>query len=146
MKYTLSAQVAEISAQLPADAGLIVFDSFCVLCSSTVSILMKIDRKGRLFYTSFDTPTGKDLSKALPPELESLVFLKNGQVYLQSDAVVKIIHTLGYPWKALVIIKFIPPGIRDAIYKFIARTRYRIFGRKEQCQLPSPEIRKRFIK
>ncbi len=145
MKYPLSVVGEKIAAQLPADAGLIVFDSFCVLCSSVVQLLIRIDTEKNLYFTSFDTTLGKEISMMVPPGPESLIFLKNGELYLQSDAVIKILQTLKYPWKSLSIIKYVPFKIREALYRFIARTRYNIFGRKNNCKLPEEQVRKRFL-
>ncbi|HLN52588.1 MAG TPA: DCC1-like thiol-disulfide oxidoreductase family protein [Lentimicrobium sp.] len=146
MKHPLSFDGTKLTVQLPAGAGLIVFDSYCVLCSSVVSFLTKADKYGKLYYTSFDTPTGKALAESIPSEMDSLIFLRNNIIYFQSDAVVGIIESLGYPWKAFSFVKFIPHVFREGLYRYIARIRYKVFGKKKQCALPPPEIRKRFIK
>ncbi len=146
MKYSLSLSANEILSQLPVGAGLIVFDSFCVLCSSTVNLLTKIDRKRKLYYASFDTLIGEQLSGIIPNMPDSLIFYREGYIYLQSEAIVMIIKTLGYPWKAFSVIKYIPYKLRELMYSFVARIRYRVFGRKTKCKIPSPDVANRFLK
>jgi predicted DCC family thiol-disulfide oxidoreductase YuxK len=130
---------------LPPEKGLIVFDSYCVLCSATVSILTRIDRKQNLYFTTFESKVWKDISGETTSEPDSIVFFKKGKSYIQSDAVIMIIATLEYPWRMLNIIRVIPRFLREKLYRLIARNRYKIFGMKDNCGIPSPEIKRRYL-
>ncbi len=131
--------------QLTPKEGIVVFDNHCVLCNNAVRFLIRIDKKKRLLFTSFDSNTWKNISgfDALP--VNSMVFYLNGVKHLRSDAVIKIIESLGYPWKILTIIKFIPFVVREKLYSIIARNRYSIFGRKSTCDVISTNIKSRYL-
>lgn len=130
---------------LPPEKGLIVFDSYCVLCSATVSFLTKIDRKQNLYFTTFDSKVWKDITGEKTSEPDSIVFFRNGKSYIQSDAVIMILATLGYPWRLFNFFRIIPRFLREKLYRLIARNRYTIFGRKDNCGIPSPEIKRRYL-
>lgn len=130
---------------LPPHSGLIVFDGYCNLCNGIVRFLIKIDRKQRLKFTNFESETWKSISDSVPQETDSIVFVKQGHYYFQSEAVIEILKTLGYPWRAVMVFKVIPFKIREAIYKLIARTRYKVFGKRDTCQLPSDKVKNRFL-
>ncbi len=130
---------------LPPEKGLIVFDSYCILCSATISLLAKIDRKENLYFTTFDSKTWKSIIGGKPSYPDSIIFFKNGKSYIQSDAVIMIMATLEYPWKFLNVIKIIPRPLREKLYRLIARNRYTIFGMKDNCSIPSPQIKRRYL-
>jgi len=74
-----------------------------------------------------------------------VILIVDDAAYTESDAVLQILARLGRPWSWVVFLRFIPRRVRDVCYRFIARHRYRWFGKTELCQIPSPEIRSRFI-
>jgi len=78
-------------------------------------------------------------------ELKTIIYLKNNQVYLASTAVLEILTDLGGIWKMFNLFQLIPKAVRDRIYLFIAERRYRIFGKRSSCLLPTPENQKRFL-
>jgi len=78
-------------------------------------------------------------------ELKTIIYLKNNQVYLASTAVLEILTDLGGIWKMFSLFQLIPKAVRDRIYLFIAERRYRIFGKRSSCLLPTPENQKRFL-
>ncbi len=132
-------------ADLSPEKGLIVFDSYCVLCSTTVYLLMKIDKRKHLFFTTFDSKVWKEINSETLAGPDSIVFFKGGKSYIQSDAVIMIIDTLDYPWKLLNFIKLIPRRLREKLYRLVARNRYTIFGMKDNCSIPSNEIKTRYL-
>ncbi|MDN4524852.1 thiol-disulfide oxidoreductase DCC family protein [Fictibacillus fluitans] len=126
----------------------LLFDGVCNFCNSIVNFLIRQDKKGSISYGSLQSEGGQQILHQfhLPAEnFESVVYIKNGQSYQKSDAALEIAKDLGGLWKLAVLAKIIPCRVRDALYEWIARNRYKWFGKKDQCMIPSPEVRQRFI-
>ncbi|GIV38970.1 MAG: hypothetical protein KatS3mg033_0770 [Thermonema sp.] len=143
---------AQIKEQLrilwQADKRLVLFDGVCNFCNSSVNFIIRHDKKKRYLFVPLQEALGKQLLKAyhLPDDyLDSLVLLSNDKIYSHSTAALRIGEGLGGRWKALGILRLIPAPLRDVVYKLIARNRYRWFGKKDSCMIPSPEVRKRFL-
>ncbi|UZJ66508.1 DCC1-like thiol-disulfide oxidoreductase family protein [Sphingobacterium sp. KU25419] len=81
----------------------------------------------------------------LPSNTDSIVYIRNKQVLIKSTAALYIAQDLGYPYKLLAIFKFLPTSWRDCCYDYIAKNRYRWFGKKDHCEIPSAQNRKKFI-
>lgn len=129
------------------DKKVLFFDGVCSLCNSSVDFIIKRD-KDNIFYFS---PLQSDYAKkALPKEitenLNTLVFLENGNIYLKSRAVFKILAYIkvGY-WSYLRIFRFLPTVFTDLIYSLVSKYRYKIFGRRNECRLPTKEEQEKFI-
>lgn len=125
-----------------------LFDGVCNLCNGTVRFLIRNDRKARLKFATLQSVEGERLLNNTGINVESLtsiVFFDDGNVYTRSAAALKIAEKLDMPWRAIVILRIIPRTVRDWIYDMIARNRYRWFGRKETCMVPSPQIMNRFL-
>jgi predicted DCC family thiol-disulfide oxidoreductase YuxK len=132
------------------DSGnsIVLFDGVCNLCSGTVRFLIRNDRKARLKFAALQSVEGKHLLSQTGINGEpatSIVFIDNGNVYIKSAAALQIAGRLDMPWRAMVLLRIIPRALRDRIYDIIARNRYRWFGRKQTCVLPSPRIISRFL-
>ncbi|MEO8166918.1 MAG: DCC1-like thiol-disulfide oxidoreductase family protein [bacterium] len=129
--------------------NLVLYDGQCGLCNSTVLWLLKIDRRRVLTFAPLQGETAKLFS--LPaPSAETIVFVSdfrtsNQRIALRSDAVLQILRTVGGMWKFAAIVTILPRGIRDAVYNWIARNRYRWFSRLDTCKLPPPEVKYRFL-
>ena len=126
----------------------VFFDGFCNLCSSSVLFILKFERKNSgLKFISLQSEKLKSLYPELevkePPE--SLIYYEKGIFYFKSDAALKIATKLRTPLRFLSKFSFVPRFIRDPVYMFIAENRYKLFGKKDQCFVPSQEIRERFI-
>jgi predicted DCC family thiol-disulfide oxidoreductase YuxK len=122
-----------------AESVVVVFDGHCNLCSATVSFLLQHDRTGMLRFTSFQQQSGIDS----PPET---VYVIVGEMVLQeSEAALYLIRFLGPWWQPLRLFGLIPSVIRNPVYRWIARNRYRWFGRRSTCRLPEPHEIDRFI-
>ena len=124
--------------------NLVFFDGVCNLCNSTVQILLNIDKYQRLKFGSLQGETAKNILPAYqisPEKLTSIIFIHNDKSYTESTAVLEIFRVLGGPWKALYIFKIIPGFIRNGIYRIVARYRYKWFGKKDQCRIPSPALK-----
>jgi len=126
--------------------GIVLFDGICLLCHGTVQFIVRNESAPTLRFASLQSPIGRQLlrERGLPSEsLDSIVLLENGQSYTRSTAVLHITRHLRIPWRWLYIFVHVPRLIRDPLYSWVAKNRYRWFGeRKESCEIPSPELRK----
>lgn len=134
-------------AESPDDGAVILYDGICVLCSSGIRFVAKRDVDRIFRFTSIQSTYGRALALRLgidPNAPETFALVMGGRPYLSSDAVLAISARLpGWRWtKAL---RIVPRGLRDALYGFVARHRYRMFGRTEVCDIPGPELRSRVI-
>jgi predicted DCC family thiol-disulfide oxidoreductase YuxK len=130
------------------DRPIIVFDALCVLCSANARFVLKRDKKGRFRLASMQGEVGAALYRRFgidPADPESMIIVNGDRVLRDSDAVLAIYRQLGWPWRAAAILGVVPRRLRDPIYRLVARNRYRLFGRREQCWLPAPEHRDRLL-
>ncbi|MFN5182279.1 MAG: DCC1-like thiol-disulfide oxidoreductase family protein [Bacteroidota bacterium] len=129
-----------------AEKPIVFFDGVCGLCNSSVDLLMKEDRINVLLFAPLQGETAKN---SLPPEiiknLKSLVFYKNNCVYTQSDAVIEIGKAIGGFWGLSFLLKVIPKFARNLFYNLIAKNRYKWFGMKETCRMPTKDERERLL-
>lgn len=125
---------------------ILFFDGVCGLCNHFVDFLF-IEDSQNIFMVA--TLQGKTAKKHLSPEdyenLESVIVVDDGTKYKKSEAVLKTLFLIGGFWRLLVILKVFPQSFRDAIYGMIVKNRYRLFGKKESCRLPTSEERQRFL-
>lgn len=133
---------------MEAERHIILFDGVCNLCNRSVQSVIRKDKKGIFKFASLQSDAGKELLKeiGLPSDnLHSFVYIKNNSFYIRSDAALQVAKTLGGGWKALSYFKVVPRVIRDFFYNTIAKNRYKWFGKKDKCMVPSPELRARFL-
>ncbi len=126
----------------------ILFDGVCNLCSSSVQFIIKRDRKNLFRFASLQSEFGQQVLKEhhLPAnELNSFILLNNGKLYTRSTGALKVVKHLSGAWPLLYAFIIIPSPIRDGIYNIVSKNRYRWFGKKEACWLPTPELRKKFL-
>jgi len=136
------------SDRIPEELPLIVFDSDCVLCSRSMRILAWMDRKNIFRLTPAQGKLGEAIYQALNMPIdnyETFLLVEQSLVWQKSDAILRIVHRLGWPWRILGLLKVLPRSARDSIYTLIARHRYRIFGRRQACGLNQPLISDRII-
>jgi predicted DCC family thiol-disulfide oxidoreductase YuxK len=126
----------------------ILFDGVCNYCNSMVNFVLRQDKKQSIRFATLQSPIAQTLLEqyGLPKDdFDSFVFIENNQAYLQSTAALKVMHHLPWYWKWTKAFWIVPRFARDRVYNFIARHRYRWFGKKESCMIPTPEIRNRFL-
>jgi len=127
---------------------IVLFDGVCNLCNGSVQFILRHDRQGRFRFASLQSSVGQDLQARLgmdPGRLDSVILVEGDRWYKESDAALRIARGMSGAWKALAVFRVIPRPIRDAVYRLIARNRYRWFGKQETCWLPTPELRGRFL-
>ena len=130
------------------DHPILLFDGVCNMCSGFVQFVIKIDPKGKFRFASLQSATGQELLNAAglsTDELGTVVLIHKGRVSTHSDVALEITRILGGGWTICYAFKVVPRFIRDGIYKWIARNRYRWFGKKDACMMPTPDIRQRFL-
>ncbi len=128
----------------------VLFDGVCNLCNGAVQFIIDRDPHGTFRFASLQSERGAELmrSRGLTPptgDPDSVVVIEGEKVYERSSAALRIARRLRAPWKLLVVLWLVPAFIRDAVYRVIARNRYRWFGKSEQCRVPTPELRARFL-
>ncbi|MBY5992338.1 thiol-disulfide oxidoreductase DCC family protein [Ferrimonas balearica] len=129
------------------DNGIILFDGVCNFCNATVRFVWARDPKGYFRFAPLQSATAETLLAAhpLPRNGDTVVLIQNGRAYQKSAAALRIARQLSGLWPLMACFLLVPRPLRDAVYDFIGRRRYRWFGRSEQCQLPSAELRRRFL-
>lgn len=129
--------------------SILVFDGVCVLCSHWVSFVLRYDRHGLYRFAAMQTSTGRKLlidHGMDPDDPISFLLLEQGRGYTDADAIVRVLRSFGGAWKlAAALIAFVPRFIRNRLYRWVARNRYRLFGRHDLCTVPSPHIADRFL-
>lgn len=129
---------------LPA---IVLFDGDCNFCDASVQFIIRHDRHASIHFASLQSEVGQSLRTRhrIPESVDSIVYIEEGVPYLKSDAAIRIAEHLDGRWRLLRLIRFIPRPIRDHGYALFAKYRTRLFGKKEVCTLPSPDVRKRFL-
>ncbi len=127
---------------------LVLFDGVCNFCNFWIQFALKHDKKGKLKFGSLQGTTAQQILPQYnidPAVLTSVIFIEDGIAYRESTAALKVCKHLDGGWKLLYLFIVIPAFLRDGIYKWIGRNRYKWFGKQESCMLPSPEQRARFV-
>jgi predicted DCC family thiol-disulfide oxidoreductase YuxK len=132
----------------PDDDILVVFDGECVLCSANAQLILKHDRHRRFRLTTAQGPLGQGLYRHFGRanvDSETMLVIRDGWLLTQSDGMLAMAESLGWPWRLLAIGKIVPRSWRDAAYRLVARNRFRLFGRRAQCWAPTAEVRERIV-
>lgn len=130
----------------PQQAPTVFFDGVCGLCNASVDRLLRWDRRGVLRFAPLQGDTAaRSLPTRLADQMDTLVLLDARGIHQRSDAALLALRHLGWPWGLLSLLRAVPRPLRDLVYDFIARRRYRWFGRKESCRFPLPHERDRFL-
>lgn len=127
---------------------IILFDGICNLCNRSVQFIIKKDKKKQFLFASLQGKTGQELLQrfGLPVnDLNSFVLVEEDKVYRRSTAALRIAKKLGGGWKLLYGFMIIPGFIRNGVYNWIARNRYKWFGKRDECMIPTPELKKQFL-
>lgn len=130
----------------PDGRPVVLFDGVCGLCNAAVDWILLRDQSGQILFSPLQGQFAAGVVGAEPADgWQSVVLVHNGRVLQRSDAALAIAALLGWPWKAALVFKAIPRPMRDLVYDWIGRNRYRWFGKKETCRLPTPAERARFL-
>lgn len=127
---------------------IVVFDAQCLLCNGWVRFLLRHDRAQRFRFASIQGATGQRLLAAAGLQadgLQTLLLVDGGRTWQHTSAIFRVLHALGMPWRLAWIGWLVPAAVRDPLYRWLARNRYRVFGRSDACMLPAPEHAARFL-
>ena len=135
--------------ELPENKKIILFDGVCNLCDGAIQFIIKHDKKDIFRYASLQSEIGRKLVAERgidPEEIDSIMLIEPGVAYYRkSTAALEISRDLSGGYSLLKNFLFVPEIMRDGIYDFIARNRYKWFGKKEHCMIPTPELKAKFL-
>ncbi|MEZ4933573.1 MAG: thiol-disulfide oxidoreductase DCC family protein [Saprospiraceae bacterium] len=139
-----------ISPDLPimhSSYPIILFDGVCNFCNDSVNTLIKLDKKGVFKFAPIQSEVGQRYLESFDytDDLSTVVLICDGRLYTKSDAALQTFKHLGGWWRFLRVFTIVPRPIRNAVYDFIAKNRYKWFGKKESCMIPTPDVRARFL-
>ena len=135
--------------KLPKHKKIILFDGVCNLCNSSINYVIDKDVKDEFRFLALQSNLGKELQNYLgisPDNLDSIIlYIPNEAYYIKSTAAFKIISSFSGLWKLILIFNIIPTSIRDIVYDLIAKNRYKWYGKQEQCRIPTPKLKSKFL-
>ncbi|GAA0349133.1 thiol-disulfide oxidoreductase DCC family protein [Bacillus horti] len=127
---------------------ILLFDGVCNMCNSLVQFVIKHDKKEIFYFASLQSEAGKLLLERVGLahiDMDTFVYVDHSRAFIKSSAALRVFRDLGGWWRLLYIGIIVPRVIRDGIYEQVAKRRYKWFGKKEECMLPTPQQRKRFL-
>lgn len=128
--------------------SIILFDGVCNLCNASVNFIIKHDKKAHFKFASLQSDAAKELllqynSKNI--NYDSIILIENASLYIKSTAALRISRNLNGSYKLLYAFIIIPTFIRDWVYNYIAKNRFKWYGKKDSCMIPTPELKNRFL-
>lgn len=130
------------------NSNVLLFDGVCNLCNGVVQFVIRHDAAGRFRFAALQSDAGQTLLRQFglsTTQFDSFVYVKDGQFYTESTAALHVARDMGGAMSLLWGLMIFPRFIRDAVYRWVARNRYRFFGRQESCMIPTPELKSRFL-
>jgi len=128
---------------------ILLFDGVCNLCNAVTQFVIRHDpAPGRFRFAALQSDSGQRLLRehGLPTDdINTFIMLERGRAHVRSTAGLHVLRVLGFPWSLLYAFIIVPRPLRDVVYRFIARNRYRWFGKRDACMMPTPEIQARFL-
>jgi predicted DCC family thiol-disulfide oxidoreductase YuxK len=130
------------------DKAIILFDGVCNLCNSSVNFVIRHDKKDHFLFAPLQSETGKKLLEKYaidPSKTDSFILIENNKAFSRSSAALRLTKHLNRLYPLMYSLMIIPPFIRNGVYDYIAKNRYKWFGKKESCMIPTNEIKAKFI-
>lgn len=127
---------------------ILLFDGVCNLCNGSVQFVLKNDRKKEVVFSSLQSRAGQEILENngfSTHQFNSIIFYRHGKILQQSTAVLYLLRDMGGIWTLFFPLIIIPPFVRNGIYNWVAKNRYKWFGQSQSCMLPLPEYKNRFI-
>lgn len=135
--------------KLPKDKKILLFDGVCNLCNESVLKIIRYDNKDIFRFVSLQSDFGQQITNHLGIDtstIDSVILYEPGVSYeIKSTAALNIMFEFGGIWKLTRVFGYLPEGFRNFIYDYIARNRYKWFGKREQCMIPTPELKSKFL-
>lgn len=126
----------------------ILFDGVCNLCNSAINFVIDNDKNNNFHFASLQSEFGQALLTHFgrnTADFDSMIVYENGKIQTKSTAALRIAAGLSGAWKFLAVFKIVPTFLRNAVYNLIAKNRYKWFGKKNECRIPTPELKAKFI-
>lgn len=127
---------------------IVLFDGVCNLCNRIVQFIIKKDKKKLFLFASLQGKTGQEVLKKfnLPVnDFNSFILVDGDQIYTRSTAALRMLRKLGGGWRYFYVFIILPKFIRNALYNRVARNRYKWYGKRDECMIPTPELKERFL-
>jgi predicted DCC family thiol-disulfide oxidoreductase YuxK len=142
-----SLKISKFTVVYDDKKAIVLFDGVCNLCNASVIFTIKRDSKNNFMFASLQSAAGKQLAEkyGIPSSFNSFVLIDNGAAYTQSTAALRVLKKTKGLWPLLYGFIMIPAPIRNLVYKFISRNRYRFFGKRETCIAPNAELKSKFL-
>jgi predicted DCC family thiol-disulfide oxidoreductase YuxK len=131
-----------------ANESIILFDGVCNLCNRSVQFIIRRDKKNRFRFAAIQGKTGQSLMQQFQltqNEINSFLLIEGQKIYIRSTAALRVFRQLGGLWSLLYVFIIVPPFIRDVIYNWVARNRYKWYGKRDACMIPSDELKSKFL-
>jgi predicted DCC family thiol-disulfide oxidoreductase YuxK len=128
--------------------NIVLFDGVCNLCNGVVNFVIDRDRKSKLKFISLQDSRAQEIldkHEHGTADLSTILYIENGKLHQQSSAVLRIIKKLDGLWPILYVLMIFPKFIRDMVYRWVAKNRYKWFGKRDRCRVPESEIQTRFL-
>ena len=134
---------------LPKNKKIILFDGICNLCNSAVTIVIKQDKKNTFLFAAIQSKKGKEIIDYLEIDIvkiDAIILYEPGVSYeVKSTAALKIMNDFGQFWQLTKLLWVFPKSLRNQVYDFIAKNRYKWFGKKESCMIPTNDLKSKFL-
>ena len=133
---------------MDADKPVIIFDGVCNFCNALINFIIKQDKKNIFLFAALQSESGKKLMEQYQinwQRTDSFILIEKGKAYMKSNAALRLYNKLPWYWKWTQIFWIFPKFIRNAVYNFIAKHRYKWFGKRDECMMPTPELKERFL-
>ena len=127
---------------------IIFFDGYCNLCSGVVQFIIKKEKTNTFKFASLQSDIAKEILSTASKKIknaDSIIYYKNGKFYYKSSAALQLALMLQYPWPLAFVFWIVPFFIRDFFYDIVAKYRYKWFGKKDACMLPTPQLKAKFL-
>lgn len=130
------------------ETSILLFDGVCNLCNGVVQFIIKNDPKGKFRFASLQSEAGQTLLKEFglkTDDFDTFVLVRGNEYFIRSTAVLRVLNELGGMWKLFSVLWIFPAPLRDLFYNAIANSRYKLFGRRESCMVPTAALKQRFL-
>ncbi|MWB93979.1 DUF393 domain-containing protein [Flavobacterium sp. GA093] len=145
----IHSEIASFLAKTAENKKIILFDGVCNLCNSSVQFIIQHDKKDVFRFVAFQSELGKEICDYInvdSSKIDSIILYQPGVAYFyKSSAAIEISNELGGFFNLISILKILPEKFRNYIYDYIAKNRYKWYGKKESCMIPTPELKAKFL-
>ncbi|CAN5376180.1 thiol-disulfide oxidoreductase DCC family protein [soil metagenome] len=128
-------------------SSIVLFDGVCNFCNGAVNFIINRDQANRFKFAPLQSEIGQELRAKyeIDDDIDSIILVEDDQAFAHSTAGLRVAKGLGGIWSLAYMFIIVPAFIRDFVYKTFAKNRYRLFGKKDVCMIPTPEVRERFL-